>query len=437
MKKHFLIIIVVFLTLVGCGTTPATSNEQEVTSNREDIKAYTENAKRNDQERNTEDNENVITNDALERDETQRIEDDAQQENPDRLDVKPMQVHFIDVGQGDATLIKSGTHTILFDAGNWNNRDAIDYIHNLGITQLDLVIASHPDADHIGQLPLIFNELVVDEVWMNGVESTSRTFERTIELILEKDINYHEPNVGEEALLGDMTIQIVAPVNRKNDANEDSLAIKLSHGAINVLLTGDAGVASEQAMIEHFDVESEFLQLGHHGSNTSTSLAFLQAVQPEVVVISVGANNSYGHPHPDVLHRLGEVGTDVYLTSKHGTVVFSSTGESYQLVSVDNKASTEVNSGEIKQEEVTENQPAKQISPSDDAGKASEVGTDCIDINQAPLTALTAIKHIGEVRAEALVSLRPFQSVDELTRISGIGPSRLKDIKAENKACVR
>ncbi|PXW92737.1 beta-lactamase superfamily II metal-dependent hydrolase [Streptohalobacillus salinus] len=437
MKKHFLIIIVVILTLVGCGTTPATSNEQEVTSNREDIKTYNENVERNDQERNTEDNENVITNDALERDETQRIEDDAQQENPDRLDVKPMQVHFIDVGQGDATLIKSGTHTILFDAGNWNNRDAIDYIHNLGITQLDLVIASHPDADHIGQLPLIFNELVVDEVWMNGVESTSRTFERTIELILEKDINYHEPNVGEEALLGDMTIQIVAPVNRKNDANEDSLAIKLSHGAINVLLTGDAGVASEQAMIEHFDVESEFLQLGHHGSNTSTSLAFLQAVQPEVVVISVGANNSYGHPHPDVLHRLGEVGTDVYLTSKHGTVVFSSTGESYQLVSVDNKASTEVNSGEIKQEEVTENQPAKQISPSDDAGKANEVGADCIDINQAPLTALTAIKHIGEVRAEALVNLRPFQSVDELTRISGIGPSRLKDIKAENKACVR
>lgn len=425
------------MTLVGCGTTPATSNEQEVTSNREDIKTYNENVERNDQERNTEDNENVITNDALERDETQRIEDDAQQENPDRLDVKPMQVHFIDVGQGDATLIKSGTHTILFDAGNWNNRDAIDYIHNLGITQLDLVIASHPDADHIGQLPLIFNELVVDEVWMNGVESTSRTFERTIELILEKDINYHEPNVGEEALLGDMTIQIVAPVNRKNDANEDSLAIKLSHGAINVLLTGDAGVASEQAMIEHFDVESEFLQLGHHGSNTSTSLAFLQAVQPEVVVISVGANNSYGHPHPDVLHRLGEVGTDVYLTSKHGTVVFSSTGESYQLVSVDNKASTEVNSGEIKQEEVTENQPAKQISPSDDAGKANEVGADCIDINQAPLTALTAIKHIGEVRAEALVNLRPFQSVDELTRISGIGPSRLKDIKAENKACVR
>ena len=437
MKKLILSLITSLILLAGCGTSTTTFSEQATTDNKEETEEQTEQVKENQQDdepgANTSDSD--IEKDAPEDKQQLPKEGDDEKAPLPKGDIEPMRVHFIDVGQGDATLIESGDYTILFDAGNWNNRDAVDYLHSQGITQLDLVIASHPDADHIGQLPLIFNELSVGEVWMNGVESTSRTFERTIELILEQQLNYHEPSVGEEAQLGDLAIEVIAPVNRKNDANADSLAIKLSHGKIDLLLTGDAGIASEQAMVDHFNVRSEFLQLGHHGSNTSSSLLFLQAVQPDIAVISVGANNSYGHPHPDVLERLTQLGTTVYLTSRHGSIVFESTGDRYQLVKLDNKI-TSTNSRAPDGEQVSESKQTEATSPLPNTDETITTEA-CVDINHASLEALATIKHIGEVRAEALVNLRPFESVDDLSRIKGIGPSRLEDIKAENKACVR
>ncbi len=379
-------------------------------------------------------------------------ENAATEDGKDRIQSSgDMTVHFIDVGQGDSILIETASGNVLVDAGNWNGRTVIDYLNSRGITHLDLMIGTHPDADHIGQMPLILEALTVDEVWMNGVTSTSKTFENTINLIMEKDIVYYEPEVGDGIDFGDVAIDVLGPVSKTNDANKDSLVTQVTHGAVRVMLTGDAGVKEEASMINRFGqgLMSDILKLGHHGSNTSTSQAFLDAVSPEAVIISASENNSYGHPHEEVVARLVNAGVAVYQTSQHGDVVFQSDGKAIKLIAASDYPTTPVvssnESTSTTNEKEDETTPPPVTSKAPDAPKEETTETTqpetvsgtCVDINIASKEALMTIIHIGDARADQLMTLRPFDSVDQLTRINGIAAGRLKDIKAENIACVR
>ncbi|MGM0524305.1 MAG: MBL fold metallo-hydrolase [Bacillota bacterium] len=453
LKKWLLPLVMVLLFISACGTTmDSTDSEKEAEDRTEDIVTDVdeENVDSNESTDETDRDESSDNDAATDVDEgTAGTGNAATDEAKDPVQTTgEMIVHFIDVGQGDSILIETASGNILVDAGNWNGRAVIDYLNNRGISHLDLMIATHPDADHIGQMPLILEALTVDEVWMNGVESTSKTFENTINLIMEKDIVYYEPEVGDGIDFGDVAIDVLGPITRTTDANKDSIVTQVTHGAVGIMLTGDAGVKEEASLINRFGngLMSDILKLGHHGSNTSTSQAFLDAVSPEAVIISASENNSYGHPHEEVVERLVTSGVDVYQTSQHGDVVFRSDGATIKLIDANDYPTTPVissndstNATNEKKEETTTppvTSPAPDAPKEDVTQSEKESGT-CVDINTASKEQLMTIIHIGDERADQLIQLRPFDSVDQLTRIKGIAAGRLKDIKAENVACVR
>ncbi|WP_226376836.1 helix-hairpin-helix domain-containing protein [Oceanobacillus halotolerans] len=294
------------------------------------------------------------------------------------------------------------------------------------MSSIDLIINSHPDADHIGQLAEIVNNYEVGEVWLSGNESTSQTFQRALEAVLASDASYHEPRTGETFDIGPMQIDILHPGSISGKANEESIAAKFTYGDVSFVFTGDAEKSGEkQMMASGINVEADILQLGHHGSNTSSDPTFIDTVNPSIAIYSAGADNTYGHPHAEVISYLQDSGITVYGTDVHGTIVVETDGSEFSILT--NK------DGTISPESTGSSNNDSSSTQSND-GESSIDG--CVNINEATVEELQEITHIGPARAEALVELRPFQSLDELTNINGIGPARIKDIKAEGIACI-
>lgn len=320
-------------------------------------------------------------------------------------------VHYIDANQADATLFQlkedGETYNVLYDAGDWNRNDVVDYLHDLKVEKIDLVIISHPHADHIGQFPKIMNEFNVKEVWMSGNTLESNTFIKSIEAINNSEAAYAEPRAGETYEIGALTMEILHPKTLTGGLNEDSLSIRFQYGQMTFLFTGDAYKRQELEMVDAFkDIKATFLQLGHHGSNTSSDPKFLQAVDPEIAIYSAGVDNSYGHPHIEVIETLQDLDIPFYGTDMDGTIIVETNGKTYAIDTIETK--------------ITNQKKPKQ----------------CIDINQASKNELKEIIHIGEERVNELIEHRPYKNIDELQKINGIGKARVKDIKAEKKACV-
>ncbi|MBU9712135.1 MBL fold metallo-hydrolase [Bacillus tamaricis] len=337
-----------------------------------------------------------------------------------------MEVHFIDIGQGDATLLKGPDFTILIDAGRHDRNDVVPYLQNEGVTSLDLVIGTHPHADHIGQMDKVLEQLDVKEVWMSGDEHTSRTFERVLDAILDSDADYHEPRAGERYNFGSLIVEVVNPDRLTGDFHEGSISVRVVYGEIKLLFTGDAEHQTERAMINRgHNLEAHIFQLGHHGSSTSNTESFLNAVKPEITIYSAGLNNSYGHPHNEVVNRINKMGIPLYGTDIHGTIIVHTDGKSYRVY-------TQMDGDITVSPDESDNGTGEQ--KQGDGTASSEY---CIDINTAPKEEIIQITHIGDARAEELINLRPFQSIDGLTRINGIGSGRLSDIIEEGLACVK
>lgn len=315
-------------------------------------------------------------------------------------------VHYIDVGQGDATLLEFDGHAILIDAGHWKSTQAVDYLKKADIKNLDIAVGTHPDADHIGQLAQVIGEFEVGEVWMPGNPSTSNTYLTVLQTIEASGTDYYEPRTGEVFDIGKMRIDILFPEQLTGAANEESISMKLTYGDIQFVFTGDAGVKEEQQMIDSgTDLRAEILHLGHHGSNTSTSNAFLGAVSPEVAIYSAGTDNSYGHPHAEVLAAAENNGAEVYGTDVNGTIIVETDGRVYKVIT-------------------------------ERTGVPGEGENRCININIASTAELQQIAGIGEAYAEEIIRLRPFAEVEDLAEIKGIGQGTVDAIKEQNLACV-
>ncbi|GAA0315004.1 MBL fold metallo-hydrolase [Oceanobacillus sp. FSL W7-1281] len=342
------------------------------------------------------------------------------------------QAHFIDVGQGDSTLFTfddgEEETAILFDTGDWQGNEVVPYLEAQGITAIDLVIISHPDADHIGQLSNILDHFAVDEVWMSGNESTSNTYQTAMEKILSQDINYHEPRTGEEYELGPIDLEVLYPEDISGKANEESVSIRLAYDQVSFVLTGDAGVKEEKEMIEASSLNSTFLHLGHHGSNTSTDPAFLDAVDPQAAIYSAGEDNSYGHPSTEVIDLLDEENIDWYGTDVDGSIVVTTDGSSY---SIETEMGEDITVSKPDAAEEENQDASEDTSASNEENKDSS----CININNASQEELTGIIHIGDERANQIIDKRPFDTFEELEEIDGIGPSRIADMEAEGLIC--
>jgi beta-lactamase superfamily II metal-dependent hydrolase len=240
-------------------------------------------------------------------------------------------VHFIDVGQGDAILIDKGDTDILVDGGP-TSADVLAYLQGQGIADIDFLVATHPHADHIGGLADVLAQYQVNEIWVNGDTATSQTYQNFAAAVAAEGATVREPTRGYSTQIDGLDIAVLNPSQLTGDPNEDSVVFRLTCGKVSVLLTGDATSDSEASMLATgLALDSDVLKVGHHGSSTSTSTAFLAAVTPEDAVISVGAGNTYGHPAQDTLDRLAAVGATAYRTDENGTVVLTSDCNTYSI----------------------------------------------------------------------------------------------------------
>ena len=246
-----------------------------------------------------------------------------------------LEVHFIDVGQGDSTYIELPDGTdILVDAGiSSEGSTVVEYLKSQERNiDIEYLIATHPDSDHVGGMKEVLNELNVKNFYYPGdAESYSATWNTITAMVSLRDCNMVDVQSGTTLNISGVNIKFVHPNKDYKSTNEDSLVMLIDYNDTEILLTGDAEKQTEKDMInEGLLQDIDILKVGHHGSDSSTTQEFLNKTKPENSIISVG-NNSYGHPTSNVLNRLSSVGSKVWRTDFNGNIVVSTNGNTYTV----------------------------------------------------------------------------------------------------------
>lgn len=241
-----------------------------------------------------------------------------------------MLVHFIDVGQGDCTLIQCNGENMLVDCGEYAEADKVkEYLESRGVRNFKYVIGTHPHSDHIGGLDKIIENYTVETLIMPEKSNDAPFFEYVLRAIKSSGLKITKPVVGQVYNLGDAQFTIIAPISDYEDINNVSVGIRLVYGNTAFVLCGDAEKMAETDIVNHFNGENlsaDVLKLGHHGSSTSSCDAFLDAVNPSFAIASCGADNRYGHPHRETLAEMKERKIQLWRTDEDGTIVFASDG---------------------------------------------------------------------------------------------------------------
>lgn len=249
-------------------------------------------------------------------------------------------VTWLDVGQGDAAVIQCGGQSMLIDGGKPEKSSYIyAWLQQHGLSYLDVIVATHVDADHIGGLSGALNYASVGTAYCPETTGTTETFQSFVKYLAKRDRSITVPTAGETFALGGAQVQILGPLHSAEDSNDNSIVLKVSFGATSFLFTGDAERTEEQDLLNAgVNLQSTVLKVGHHGSDTSTSYPFLRAVAPQYAVISVGAGNSYGHPTEAVLSRLRDAGVTTFRTDLQGEITAVSDGQTVNFSTAKNAA---------------------------------------------------------------------------------------------------
>ena len=245
-----------------------------------------------------------------------------------------VEYHFIDVGQGDATLIRTPEGDILIDAGeNSAEEDLKTYLDLCGVDILYYAIFTHPDSDHIGGADMVLEEYEVLNVIKPNFEKTTKVYKAMMDAIAAEGCKVYNALPGETYSLGEFDMFVFGPdpANKELDSNNSSIVIKATWGNTTAMLTGDAEKPAEESILRTYsgaELGSTLLKMGHHGSRTSSTEAWLAAVRPTIAIISCGRDNSYGHPHAEALARIKPyVGESIYRTDLLGSFIFITDGE--------------------------------------------------------------------------------------------------------------
>ena len=244
-----------------------------------------------------------------------------------------LQVHYIDVGQGDATLLICDEHAMLIDCGeNGNGTYLQNYLTSQGVTSLDYLVLTHTDSDHIGSADVIITKFDIKEVFLSDFPKDNRTYDRLMEALEYKRYKHTQPSIGATYPLGNAVVTFLGPVAVYDEPNNTSLITKVTLANTSFLFTGDAEYDAEQGLVgSSLNLSADVYKAGHHGSSTSSCDAFLDRVTPSHAVISCGKGNEYGHPHIETLERLSGRGIAYYRTDMQGTVIATSNGTDIQF----------------------------------------------------------------------------------------------------------
>lgn len=237
-------------------------------------------------------------------------------------------VHFLDVGQADCMLLQCGEKNMLIDGGNVDDSDlVVSYLLDQGVDKLDLVVGTHAHEDHIGGLAGVLAVFEAGEVWCPVTEYDSKCFDDFLYYADQQDLTLECPYPGDTYALGEAEITVLGPVMDDYDANNSSIVLRVEYGDTAFLFSGDAELEAEKDILDAgFDISATVIKAGHHGSSTSNSYRWLREANAEYVVIPVGADNSYGHPHDEILSRFRDAGMTVYRTDLQGHIVCWSDG---------------------------------------------------------------------------------------------------------------
>jgi beta-lactamase superfamily II metal-dependent hydrolase len=248
---------------------------------------------------------------------------------------QPLQVHYIDVGQGDAILIITPDgQTMLIDGGE-TNTGIVQYLQSKGIQHLNLVVATHPHSDHIGGLVQVLNAIPVDKVITNGQPHTTSVYENFLDAIASAKAEYIEVKRGDTITLSSLVFNVLNPVITTGDINNNSIVLMLVYGKVILLFMGDAQTDAEVSMLASGLIPKvDILKVGHHGSRTASSPAFLAVAKPTIAIYSAGIGNDYGNPHPETIAALQAIGATIYGTDVNGTIIVTSDGSGYSIETV-------------------------------------------------------------------------------------------------------
>jgi len=239
-------------------------------------------------------------------------------------------VYYIDVGQGDSELIQYGGKNMLIDAGPTVAGSRVSkFLKAHGVSSIDVLVSTHPHEDHIGGMLTVLNDFPVKVVYDSGRPHTTQTYEQYLTLIDKKNIKYVVPEAGDIIdFAPGVKVQVLSAGVDSDDLNEQSIVMKVAYGDTSFLFTGDIGFDAESSLLKSgYNLKSDVLKVGHHGSRHSSGTSFLKAVDPKYSVIEVGADNSYNHPSKQALGRLQAAGSTVYRTDYDGTVEAASDGK--------------------------------------------------------------------------------------------------------------
>jgi len=245
-----------------------------------------------------------------------------------------LRVHFIDVGQGDSILIDHGETEVLIDGGN-RASGVVSYLDDYVDGALEVMVATHPDVDHIGGLIGVLSAFEVREIWLNGDKSSSKTYQEFMSLVNAEGAAIHEARLGDSIKVGSLTLLVRHPAGLfPKSTNNNSIVLLLSYGDMDFLFTGDAQTKAEEAMLakKYYPVpDVDFLKVGCHGSRSSSSARFLDRVRPEFAIYMAGEGNRECYPHEETISALSQIGAKIYGTDIHGTITVITDGHWYRL----------------------------------------------------------------------------------------------------------
>ena len=246
---------------------------------------------------------------------------------------QPFEMHFIDVGQALSVLVECDGQFMLYDGGNVDDGSlVVSYLQKQGVEQLQYVFCSHAHEDHVGGLAAVMAKFPAGHAYSPVTEGSTKCFNDFVKYTQQQGLQLEVPSVGTVWPLGSATVTMLGPVTQYSETNNTSLVLRIDYGNTSFLLTGDMENTAETDLVNSgANLKADVLQVGHHGSSTSTSYLFLNTVLPEMGVISCGTGNKYGHPHEETLSILRDAKVDVYRTDLQGTITISSDGQNFTV----------------------------------------------------------------------------------------------------------